>query len=221
MVFVVNRTRCAANHFNNPVRFVPSSIEHNVPSTDPQAPEERLIQHIEHYCNEFDFVARFGVLHFTGNKLENRFVGKVFKNKGQPGHLLNQHYLDVMFARDNPQFLDTVVEVEQDKAVKREEAAGAEQKHQLRSARVFPPALTEFRMASAKVPGDLDRARTLGRSLTAPAQLGVYNFAQQAMASAENQRGRTVRELSRLWRYKGGRSPGSHPAQGGGRRAST
>ena len=53
------------------------------------------IGHIEHYCNENDFVAQFGTLY--GKEKSNRFAGKVFKHKDQSGHLMNQHYLNTLF----------------------------------------------------------------------------------------------------------------------------
>lgn len=80
---------------NTPLASVPSPQNRKLPPPAPR--EERLIRHIEHYANEHDFVALFGVLHFTRDKLSNRFVGKVFENKGHGGHLMNQHYLDRMF----------------------------------------------------------------------------------------------------------------------------
>lgn len=61
----------------------------------------KTIRHIEHYAHSSDFVARWGVLHFTCNfNLQQpsapRYMGRVFEHPGQ-GHQLNQHYLDSMF----------------------------------------------------------------------------------------------------------------------------
>ncbi|KAK5676538.1 hypothetical protein LTS10_010839 [Elasticomyces elasticus] len=83
----------AANHWNCPERR-----------------KRRVIQHIEHYANRRDWVARFGVLYFRGlgsriipgfartamSTLRNRFVGTLFV-KDASGHMFNQHYLDTMF----------------------------------------------------------------------------------------------------------------------------
>ncbi|KAK1990893.1 hypothetical protein LX36DRAFT_591667 [Colletotrichum falcatum] len=87
----------AANHFNNP------EMEEGI----------RAINHIEHFANSGDFVARWGVTHFMDKihadkpprkhllaglfnipKRENSFYGDYFLLKGKWGHLLNQHYLD-------------------------------------------------------------------------------------------------------------------------------
>ena len=53
------------------------------------ASDEMLIgnYHVEHYANNYDFVARIGVLQYRDN-----FYGKIYKRKGS-GHLLNIHYL--------------------------------------------------------------------------------------------------------------------------------
>ncbi|RDW71098.1 hypothetical protein BP6252_07661 [Coleophoma cylindrospora] len=105
----------AANHFNNPVRR--SQDDYGA-----EAPDYcRTISHIEHYANEGDFVARFGVLEFAKRlcgEHESRFVGQVFQRAGT-GHLLCQHYLNYMFAmkdnkvvESNP-FMDSLAWVDQ------------------------------------------------------------------------------------------------------------
>ncbi|KAL3419629.1 hypothetical protein PVAG01_08127 [Phlyctema vagabunda] len=137
----------AANHFNNPVRLPregwPSStsISNNgtsVAVNGTHAKETfrdkttRAIGHIEHYANDGDFVACFGVLHFTEKKLpgqhrhglienkdvdENRFVGLVFKRQGT-GHMFCQHYLNNMFTMkgtkvdEENEFMDSLASVD-------------------------------------------------------------------------------------------------------------
>jgi hypothetical protein len=77
----------AANHFSNPRR-----------KKEKVGRQSRAIGHIEHYANNKEFVARWGVLNLTkflkGGK--NTFFGTVFERQAG-GHLLNQHYLDYMF----------------------------------------------------------------------------------------------------------------------------
>ncbi|RDW83401.1 hypothetical protein BP5796_04892 [Coleophoma crateriformis] len=104
----------AANHFNNPVRRSQDDSGAGAPDYG------RAIGHIEHYANDGDFVARFGVLEFAKRRCgehENRFVGQVFQRAGT-GHLLCQHYLDYMFvmkdhkvAESNP-FMDSLAWVD-------------------------------------------------------------------------------------------------------------
>lgn len=83
----------AANHFNNPHQF-------RVSSTAPLKKNKKAISYIEHYTNSYDFVSRWGVLHFVRyrptQKAANHYMGRVFACPGT-GHLLNQHYLDYLF----------------------------------------------------------------------------------------------------------------------------
>jgi hypothetical protein len=58
---------------------------------------ERVIAHIEHYCNSGDMVTRWGALFSAKSILQNRFCGHIFINEGVTGHMLNQHYLSDMF----------------------------------------------------------------------------------------------------------------------------
>lgn len=227
---------CAANHFNNPVRFTPTTGTNTPPPANPKSPatisqicistpqdptssgssdtpprEERLIRHVEHYANEHDFVSRFGVLFFARDKLSNRFVGKVFMNKGHGGHLLNQHYLDHMFVNEASGFLDQVVDIDETTAVSREEAAGVEGDHNrtaanTRSNRGAGTAHGEPRVetgasSSASVRPELERVAT-GAS-----QRSNFCYTKEARKSIDFERGKTVRALSRLWKYKNGNSP--------------
>jgi hypothetical protein len=123
----------ASNHMNNPhkspVRLYPTnqpavhshitktpSINTHVatngasPAQDtPTSCPEKAIGHIEHYAHAGDFVARWGVLHFTkppnptpanaespNDPFINRFMGRIFIQRAS-GHMLNQHYLESMF----------------------------------------------------------------------------------------------------------------------------
>ncbi|RPB16964.1 hypothetical protein P167DRAFT_499627 [Morchella conica CCBAS932] len=209
---------CAANHFNNPVRYVPTppsttSSEYSTSvssfATDSQTTsagppkEERLIRHIEHYANEHDFVALFGVLHFTRDKLSNRFVGKVFENKGHGGHLMNQHYLDRMFVDEASGFLDQVVEIDENTAMQREEEAGLEgalNRTEVEARATHGENVAHGTAEAVGVRIDASRSvRTLGTVRT--------RGTMDARRSVERQRGKTVRDLSRLWRYKDGHSP--------------
>ena len=64
----------------------------------------RVIRHVEHYANSGDFVSKIGVLQFSRQEEEEKegppFLGRVFERKEATGHLLNQHYLDEMFAME-------------------------------------------------------------------------------------------------------------------------
>ncbi|KAI9643488.1 hypothetical protein NHQ30_008107 [Ciborinia camelliae] len=114
----------AANHFNNPHLHLVSqknALAHpSLPATSltrtittlfssSNGPVElpptrngngKTIPHIEHYAHTYDFVSRFGVLHYNKNYSNDtfapRFMGRVFEVEGS-GHMFVQHYLDWMF----------------------------------------------------------------------------------------------------------------------------
>lgn len=75
---------------------------------------EHIITVIEHYCNEFDMVPRWGVLNNVRYQPQHRYAGSVFIHRQASGHLFNRHYLDTMFPMDRKaqHFLDQVVDVD-------------------------------------------------------------------------------------------------------------
>jgi len=73
------------------------------------------VRYIEHYANESDFVARFGVLEFLPFQATDRrnvYAGRLFTRPNASGHMFVQHYMDPMFGPGN-QFLDSRVVVKQ------------------------------------------------------------------------------------------------------------
>ncbi|TID22450.1 hypothetical protein E6O75_ATG11244 [Venturia nashicola] len=74
-----------------------SSFQSSRPSKISEMLPERVIAHIEHYCNSQDMVTRWGALFSAKSILQNRFCGHIFINEGASGHMLNQHYLSDMF----------------------------------------------------------------------------------------------------------------------------
>ncbi|KAK0106212.1 hypothetical protein ONS96_003855 [Cadophora gregata f. sp. sojae] len=78
----------------------PKSITRQI--TRQESTSGKTIRYIEHYAHTSDFVACWGVLHFTKNfalgPSAPRFMGRVFEKGGQGGgHQMNMHYLDGMF----------------------------------------------------------------------------------------------------------------------------
>lgn len=65
---------------------------------------EKLITHMEHYCNQLDFVTQFGALASVHRK-NDKYQGLVFEAMGRKGHLLNQDYLSYMFKSPHCAFL--------------------------------------------------------------------------------------------------------------------
>jgi hypothetical protein len=91
----------AARHFRNPPL---EASNPNPKQQEQQGDTERVIKYIEHYANSEDFVANIGVLEFTSPMAKytstSLFSGAVFRREG-PGHLLNLHYLDTMFDKQD------------------------------------------------------------------------------------------------------------------------
>ena len=92
-------------HYHDPLDSLPPP-KNGEPNGHPrtmrtESSSGKTIRYIEHYAHTSDFVARWGVLHFTCNfdvtdHRSPRFMGRVFERPGQ-GHQFNQHYLDNMF----------------------------------------------------------------------------------------------------------------------------
>lgn len=254
----------AASHFNNPLRHISetsTSIDSrdmheagdsptivtspdNKTATTPSPKKgpviseylpERVIPHIEHYCNSGDMVTRWGALFSAKSILSNRFCGHIFINEGASGHMLNQHYLSEMFPTATPKmhpqagthygrrhldytevpFLDRIVEVDTATVTQRNRNAV----HQLAVMRHESQEHDEHTARSASV-GSLHTHKTKDDFETLKLGEGT-KLTKQDLAGAEGSRisvvkahdpfevykGKTVRQLSRLWRYLGGRDP--------------
>lgn len=55
---------------------------------------KKTISHIEHYANENDILARWGILHNVREVLDNRYAGRVFILNGKGNILIGTGYLD-------------------------------------------------------------------------------------------------------------------------------
>ena len=174
-------------------------------------------------------VPRWGVLHNITEVLNNRYCGTVFVRMDATGHMFNQHYMDVMFPLakasvpnhagldpvEDPvrvlldNFLDKVVDVDEKTARKRENVAIQNIGIMRRESGI------EFgdgqRLPVGLLVNDDDddddddkRARSDGDRVA----IGVINAGERAVLSrCREARGKTVRELSHLWKYLGGQSP--------------
>lgn len=180
----------------------------------PPAQTERAIGHIEHYAHTTDFVALWGVLHFatsaTADRSMPRFIGRLFSRTcpdGRGGHQFVQHYLDGMF----PLQVDSVT-------------------GQLVGCREFG---NEF-MESEVIIGKAGDERSAVREAFASSYLGCLEDELEdekggggaagvvSMHNGESPialRKRLglpvgkvqVKELSRLWKYRNGKSPVEKP----------
>ncbi|KAL9109945.1 MAG: hypothetical protein Q9227_005468 [Pyrenula ochraceoflavens] len=201
----------AADHFSNPLR-------RGGGAGTPTDKRRRVIPHIEHYANSDDLVTRWGVLYSVQNLVDNRFCGQVFVHQGASGHMLNQHYLSVMFPLpgqeptkqegvDAVPFLEQTVSVDENIQKRRWDAA-EKQKGIMR---------TES-MNIFNVLKEVNGSRGTSPTRTGTGHLlkgveGRINIVQSPPEVEEDEdeghqvTGKTVRELSRLWRYMGGGGP--------------
>ena len=174
----------AAKHFNNP-----PLAAHDVQGS-------RSIGHIEHYANEKDLVARWGPLYNIDHEPSNRYSGRVFVRQGGSGHMFVEHYLSVMFPLpDN---------TSSSKGLK-------DQSHAFLDETVKPDSELATRRQSAAL-------RNLDGSHNRPRKDSMFDFEEGPVVipdasqdhdagSIMDAEGKTVRQLSRLWKYLGGASP--------------
>jgi len=116
------------------------------------------------------------------DKISKRYVGDLFVNKGQSGHLMNQHYLDVMFSKEDSPFLELVVHCDEETMDERQKG----------TVTVVNTEAIEKERPEPNLMEEMGASRLSGG---------------EAWSPAEKQMGKTVRDLSRLWRYRNGGSP--------------
>jgi hypothetical protein len=200
---------------------------------------ERVIPHIEHYCNSGDMVTRWGALFSAKSILSNRFCGHIFINEGASGHMLNQHYLSEMFPTTTPHqhpqagthygrrhldytevpFLDRVVHLDTATITQRDQNAVhqlAVMRHESSEQAIDDHTHTAGRasvhsMHSHQTKGEFDSLKLgEGTRLTAQDLSGAEGSRISVVKvhdPLEEYRGKTVRQLSRLWRYLDGGDP--------------
>ena len=181
---------------------------------------DRAIGHVEHYAHTTDFVALWGVLHFATSETARpevpRFIGRVFsRTHPRGGHQFSQHYLNGMFplARDpatgelvgcaesaeehsgENEFVDSVVEAG-DAAHLRADTGGERGHGDLRE--------------------DVEHSWTRGDSDEEKEDEDEEEVSVHGSFHGEHRRrirdGKVrVRDLSRLWLYRNGRSPPEIP----------
>lgn len=187
----------------------------------------KSIRYIEHYANTSDFVARWGVLAYLHNSYFTptapRYMGRVFERAGGRGHQFNQHYLDNMFplqdsaedqggvgnsgfegAANESAFMETVVEWDGGGNDGKCEREGLEMSY----------------LAAKGEPLEKDEEETLisdmspiSSSSSMNALKGVFkNGGGITSSNGNGTKERTqvqfrVKDLSRLWAYRNGRSP--------------
>ncbi|KAL8922147.1 MAG: hypothetical protein Q9208_005342 [Pyrenodesmia sp. 3 TL-2023] len=215
----------AASHFHNPPKHSTTLLPCTTTTTTTKS-SPNIIPHIEHYANEYDMVPRWGVLYATNNLPTNRYAGEVFVRTGSSGHMFVDHYLDPIFPLAGRQ------EEEVDKpkpgkkkGVERATVNGDGTCHRIEEADSYLGAIVDVDAdVEAKRRGIMERnslvsgraADQVNGHIPPPVNgtgiNGVYGTIngmtnEEDMAVAVPERGKTVKELSRLWKYLGGAAP--------------
>ncbi|KAL9024242.1 MAG: hypothetical protein Q9196_006659 [Gyalolechia fulgens] len=209
----------AASHFHSP----PTSTTTPLPGTSVEfAP---CIPYIEHYANEYDMIPRWGVLYAIKNLVFNRYAGKVYVRMGATGHMFVDHYLDPIFPLPKPARLEPGPAMNtRQVGGHRTEAAEIEDADGFLNALVDVDADLEQRRAQ-KPRKRLVQAKSARQAHAHPASMvneaggnaihathgsvdGVHRDADDdLMTFVDGNAGKTVKELSRLWKYLGGADP--------------
>jgi hypothetical protein len=161
---------------------------------------DRAIGYVEHYAHTSDFVAMWGVLHFATNKMSSpqlpRFLGRLFvRSKGKGGHQFVQFYLDSMFPLKRDPESGQFVGADEDNEFMEE---------------VVRSGTEEVAMESSREAFDITYLGTQGfgsADVAAPVEVHGASRCYRRMNKDVK-----VKDLSRLWSYRNGRSPGQPPS---------
>jgi hypothetical protein len=183
-------------------------------STHPSHLSDRAIAYIEHYAHTTDFVALWGVLHFAtsspSSRFIPRFIGRVFARTSlRGGHQMVQHYLDGMFP------------------LKRDAVTGELVRDPKTGVPVGVDEVSEFMESEVLVGGGGDGTGRDGREEGEDEEVEVEMFGESPVLERKGGLGLVkgrrgggrrregvkvkVKELSRLWQYRNGRSPEEAP----------
>jgi hypothetical protein len=206
--------------YTRPDDSIASSVKATLASLGHRVEDhQRVIPHVEHYALASDLFARCGVLHNTRNVLDNCFCGRVFvlddSNIRRPnsnlisttggGFMLDEHYLELIFPADGRHVVDVlnqVVKVDMETAEKREFTAQGVALPQKSISRHSSETSSRNQPDSPDVsPKSKERA-----SWETAAATGVNGVGKARIAAKECE-GKTVKQLSRLWRYAHGGRP--------------
>ncbi|KAK3391426.1 hypothetical protein B0T20DRAFT_396907 [Sordaria brevicollis] len=188
----------------------PSSIPSLTSETSaivPSAVSGRAIGHIEHYAHTTDFVALWGILHFAtsipGAHTMPRFIGRVFaRTTVRGGHQLCQHYLDGMFPLEtDPKTGEFVGCAETGNEFMESEITIGEAGSAMAAAK---EAMGISYLGKNGIGGDSgDEDEVVG----GVAVHGGHRIRRRGSKAAKVK----VKDLSRLWQYRNGRSPEDRP----------
>ncbi|KAL8935801.1 MAG: hypothetical protein Q9216_005253 [Gyalolechia sp. 2 TL-2023] len=210
----------AASHFHSPPTNTTTLIPNIFVESSP------CIRYIEHYANEYDMVPRWGVLYAIKSLLTNRYAGNVYVRMGATGHMFVDHYLNPIFPLPNQTRSKT------SPATNTKQVNGHRTKdEEIEDADCCLNALVDVDVSveqrrAQKPRKRLAQVKNTGHTragTTAPMTNGVNGHMvngtygsvngvhgdedDNLMMIAEGNRGKTLKELSRLWKYLGGAEP--------------
>ncbi|KAH6963881.1 hypothetical protein DER45DRAFT_127468 [Fusarium avenaceum] len=178
----------------NPIRKESSSVS----TRSISAAKDRCILHVEHYANSTDFVAIWGILHFATNRMESRelprFQGRLFSRADgrHGGHQMNQHYLNAMFP------LKTDAETG--------EYVGADEDNEFMN-EIIKVGEEGSASSNAREAFEISWAGTQGfGSGGASTPIEVHGISNK-FKDVNGEHDIRVKNVSRLWSYRNGRSP--------------
>ncbi|KAI3402065.1 hypothetical protein diail_4039 [Diaporthe ilicicola] len=194
----------------------------------PATRSERAIGHIEHYAHATDFVALWGVLHFatsaTADRSMPRFIGRLFsRTDARGGHQFIQHYLDGMFPLAHDAVTGALVGckeagnefMESEIVIGTSGDAGACEREAFASS--YLGCSSDDDEEEEEGGGEVGRAGRKRKSGVAAAAAGeVWMHNGESPIALRRRLGLPtekvkVKELSRLWKYRNGRSPVEKP----------
>ena len=216
-------------HYHDPIPGTESGQEPNMKRSLHQASVAgKTIRYIEHYANTSDFVARWGVLHYliSSNYLMStapRYMGRLFERVGR-GHQFNQHYLDNMFplqdsvgkssgignsgfegAADDSPFMDTFVEWDESSNNGKDKREGLEMSFLTAKGEPLDEGEKETLISDMSPVSSSASMTTLKREFE---KGGGFTSVSEGSGGKEQITVRfKVKDLSRLWAYRNGRSP--------------
>lgn len=185
----------------------------------PATQSERAIGHIEHYAHTTDFVALWGVLHFatsaTADRSMPRFIGRLFsRTDGRGGHQFVQHYLDGMFPLAKDAVTGKLIGcrevgnefMESEIVVGTSGDAGANEREAFAS--------SYLGCSDDDSDGEGERGNKSASAAAAAREVLMHNgespIALRKRLGLPTEKVK-VKELSRLWKYRNGRSPVEKP----------
>ncbi|KAL8995003.1 MAG: hypothetical protein Q9169_005179 [Polycauliona sp. 2 TL-2023] len=205
----------AASHFHNPpIRSL------DVTSSSSRSMQTTTIPYIEHYANEYDMVPRWGVLYAISKLLNNRCAGNVFIRDKATGHMFIDHYLNPIFPTKtcaDSQAMPKPPQANGNGYANKHSAETTHENQNLEKGLNFLDAVVEVdeaiplqrrNIAPLKPLAKMKNGKDYGNvRIERHSIVDGFDAVGNEQLMEQAARGKTVKDLSRLWRYLNGSSP--------------